>query len=93
MKMTEFEKLERQRKILAEQSKTEIPKRELIGVEISEDYGKTWKLCVLCDPCARSIEPPLQRHCLGAAMSKNCDWCGAIFYENRRNHKKTRRGD
>jgi hypothetical protein len=76
MKMTEFEKLERQHKILAEQ-KADKPKRELIGVEISDDYGETWKLRVLCDTCARSIEPPLQRHRLGVAMSKNCDWCGA----------------
>jgi hypothetical protein len=70
-------KLERQRKVLAEQYAAEKPEREIIGVEISADYGENWKLFALCADCVKEIEPPLQRHKLGAAHSKNCDWCGA----------------
>lgn len=77
MKYTVLEKIKRQRKIIAEQQKADKPVREIEGVEISEDYGKNWKLFALCTVCIKEIEPPLQRHRLGVAHSKNCDWCGA----------------
>ncbi|HEX8287850.1 MAG TPA: hypothetical protein VF556_07645 [Pyrinomonadaceae bacterium] len=70
-------KIERQRKIFREQAEADKPVREIIGVEISADYGENWKLHALCTDCLQEIEPPLQRHKLGAAHTKTCDWCGA----------------
>jgi len=52
--------------------------RPLIGVQISTDYGKTWKIRALCDECVSGIEPPMQRRKQGSAGALNCDWCGAL---------------
>ena len=53
-------------------------RRPILGVKISEDFGKTWKLRALCDECVSGIEPPMQRRKLGSAGAQTCDWCGAL---------------
>ncbi|HEY8562825.1 MAG TPA: hypothetical protein VIL74_20775 [Pyrinomonadaceae bacterium] len=54
------------------------PRRPILGVRVSIDWGKTWKLYAICDECCRNIEPPTQRRKEGEAGARTCDWCGAV---------------
>lgn len=77
------EKLERQKKLLEElQAESDNrPRRKMLGVQISENWGKSWKLKSLCEACVKSIEPPMQRRHQGASGTRTCDWCGAYNSE------------
>lgn len=51
---------------------------KVFGVQISEDFGKTWKVRALCDECIKSIEPPKIAKKEIEAGTYSCDWCGVM---------------
>lgn len=62
------------------------PRRKIIGVKISDDFGETWKIRALCEDCIKNFEPPkmVKREIEAGALT--CDFCGAVnnVYRKRR---------
>lgn len=51
---------------------------KVFGVQISEDFGKTWRVRALCQNCISKIEPPKMAKKEIEAGTFTCDWCGVI---------------
>lgn len=52
--------------------------REVHGVKISTNEGKTWRTVAVCNPCLQTLPPTtLTKEC-GEAGVRSCDWCGCI---------------
>lgn len=73
--IAEFEKRNAQRKANA-------AFRQIFGIRLSADHGKTWKVRALCDECYRKVEPPMRAINEGRAGARNCDYCGAYNLED-----------
>lgn len=54
------------------------PRRKIIGVKISDDFGKTWKPKAVCEECLKNIEPPTMVKTEIPAGTFTCDFCGVI---------------
>ncbi len=76
MKLSELEKLERQKAIISQQrNKTNSePTKPLYGARVKE-WDKESKLYSLCLDCTHSIEPPTRYLTEGESGTRRCDWC------------------
>ena len=82
MRWVEGEKIKRQTEIIRQQILTKHlrPRRQLHGVKMSTDYGRTWRVKVLCRICVDKLTEPTRAVYLGLAGSKACDSCDALNF-------------
>jgi lipoate synthase len=76
VKLTELDKLERQKAIIRQQrdNPNDKPQKQLQAVSVKE-WDKPAKLLSLCEDCISTINEPTRVMPRGKSATRRCDWC------------------